>query len=112
MRRASICLAALGVIALGLPAVSSAAEPTATIKTFKAKAIPIPKPGGGSWPKTGNILGAGAAVEAEYVIEGSGYGVTAQNPNGGIPPISQVNFYLPAGAKIRTDDGVPGRRSG
>jgi hypothetical protein len=100
MRRASICLAALGVIALGLPATSSAAEPTASITKFKAKAIPIPKPGGGSWPKTGNILGAGAAVEAEYTIEGSGYGVTAQNPKGGIPPISQVNFYLPAGAKI------------
>jgi hypothetical protein len=100
MRKASICLAVLGLIALGLPAVSSAAEPTASIVKFKAKAIPVPKKGGGNWPGTGNILGAGAAVEAEYEIAGSGYGATAQKPEGGIPPISKVNFYLPAGAKL------------
>jgi hypothetical protein len=100
MRRASICLAVLGLIALGLPAVSSAAEPTVSITKFKAKAIPVPKPGGGNWPKTGNILGAGAAVEAEYEIAGEGYGATAANPKGGIAPISKVNFFLPAGAKL------------
>ena len=100
MRRASICLAVLGLIALGLPAVSSAAEPTASIVKFKAKAIPVPKKGGGNWPGTGNILGAGAAVEAEYEFAGEGYGATAQKPAGGIPPISGVNFYLPAGAKL------------
>ncbi len=105
MRRASTCLALLGSLAvLGLPAAASAAEPTAKIKTFKAKAVPIPKnpssPGSGNYPGTGNILGAGAAVEAEYEFEGSGYGATAQNPNGGIPPISGVNFYLPGGAKL------------
>jgi hypothetical protein len=100
MRRASICLAVLGLIALGLPAVSSAAEPTASIVKFKAKAIPVPKKGGGSWAGTGNILGAGAAVEAEYEFAGEGYGPTAAKPSGGIPPISQVNFYLPAGAKL------------
>jgi hypothetical protein len=93
-------LAVLGLIALGLPAVSSAAEATASITKFTAKAVPIPKPGGGTWPHTGNILGAGAAVEAEYEIAGEGYGATAQKPQGGIPPISQVNFYLPAGAKL------------
>jgi hypothetical protein len=100
MRRASICLAVLGLIALGLPAVSSAAEPTVSITKFKAKAIPVPKAGGGNWPKTGNILGAGAAVEAEYEIAGEGYGATAANPKGGIAPISKVNFFLPAGAKL------------
>jgi hypothetical protein len=100
MRRASICLAVLGLIALGLPAVSSAAEPTVSITKFKAKAIPVPKPNGGNWPGTGNILGAGAAVEAEYEISGEGYGATTANPKGGIAPISQVNFYLPAGAKL------------
>jgi hypothetical protein len=99
MRKASICLAALGLIVLGLPAVASAAI-EAKITKFEAKAIPIPKPGGGKWPGTGNILGAGAAVEANYEIQGSGYGITTQNPNGGIPPISQVNFYLPAGTKL------------
>jgi hypothetical protein len=99
IRRASICLAVLGVIALGVPA-ASAAEPTASIVKFKAKAIPVPKKGGGSWKGTGNILGAGAAVEAEYEFSGSGYGATPQKPEGGIPPISKVNFYLPAGAKL------------
>jgi hypothetical protein len=101
MRRASTCLALLGSLAvLGLPAAASAA-PTAT---FKAKAVPIPKPGGGTYPHTGNILpkkgGLGAALEANYVIEGSGYGATPQKPAGGIPPLAAVNFYLPAGAKI------------
>jgi hypothetical protein len=101
MRRASTCLALLGSLAvLGLPAAASAA-PTAT---FKAKAVPIPKPGGGTYPHTGNILpkkgGLGAALEANYVIEGSGYGATPQKPAGGIPPLAAVNFYLPAGAKV------------
>lgn len=101
MRRASTCLALLGSLAvLGLPAAASAA-PTVT---FKAKAVPIPKPGGGTYPHTGNILakkgGKGAALEANYVITGSGYGATPQKPEGGIPPLAAVNFYLPAGAKI------------
>ena len=101
MRRASTCLALLGLAILGVPAVASAT--TAEISSFKAQAVPIPKPGGGTWPHTGNILGAGAAVEAEYQITGAGYGVTTQNPAGGIPPISQVNFFLPAGAKINSN---------
>ena len=103
MRRASTCLALLGSLAvLGLPAVASAA-PTFT---FKTKAVPIPKPGGGTYPHTGNILpkkgGLGAALEANFVITGSGYGATPQNPAGGIPPLAQVNFFLPAGAKINS----------
>jgi hypothetical protein len=103
MRRASTCLALLGSLAvLGLPAAASAA-PTFT---FKTKAVPIPKPGGGTYPHTGNILakhgGLGAALEANFVITGSGYGATPQNPAGGIPPLSEVNFFLPAGAKINS----------
>lgn len=104
MRRASTCLALLGCLAvLGLPAAASAAAPTVT---FKAKAVPIPKPGGGTYPHTGNILpkkgGKGAALEANYVISGSGYGATPQKPEGGIPPLAAVNFYLPSGAKINS----------
>jgi hypothetical protein len=98
MRRASTCLAVLGLAVLGLPAAASAA-PTVT---FKAKAVPIPKPGGGTYPHTGNILGAGAALQAEFTISGSGYGATPQNPSGGVPPLSAVNFFLPAGAKINS----------
>jgi hypothetical protein len=102
MRRASTCLALLGSLAvLGLPAAASAAAPTVT---FKAKAVPIPKPGGGTYPHTGNILakkgGLGAALEANYEISGTGYGATPQKPEGGIPPLAAVNFYLPAGAKV------------
>jgi len=100
MRRASICLAVLGLFVLSLPAMASAEEPTASITKFRAKAIPIPKPGGGSYKGTGNFYGKGAAVEAEFEFAGSGYGATAQNPKGGIPPISAVNFYLPKGTKL------------
>ena len=100
MRRASTCLAVLGLFVLSLPAMASAEEPTASITKFRAKAIPIPKPGGGSFKGTGNFYGKGAAVEAEFEFAGSGYGATAQNPSGGIPPISAVNFYLPKGTKL------------
>jgi hypothetical protein len=100
MRRASTCLALLGLVVLGVPAVASAM--TAEISSFKTQAVPIPKPGGGTFPHTGNILGAGTAVQAEYTITGSGYGVTTQNPAGGIPPISQVNVFSPAGLKINS----------
>ena len=54
MRRASTCLAVLGLVAAGAAGVASAA-PTVT---FKAKAVPIP-----GFPHTGNILGAGAALK-------------------------------------------------
>jgi hypothetical protein len=97
MRRASACLILLACLAVpDLPAVASAAP---TVK-FKTKVLPIPKPGGGNYRHTGNILGAGADLQAEFTITGSGYGPTPQNPAGGIPPLAAVNFYLPAGAKI------------
>jgi hypothetical protein len=103
MRRASTCLALLGCLVAALPAVASAAAPTVT---FTAKAVPIPKPGGGTYPHTGNILpgkgGLGAALEANFVINGSGYGASAAKPEGGIPPLAAVNFFLPAGAKINS----------
>ena len=108
MRRASTCLAVLGLTAFGLAAfglsaVTAAAEvPTPKISKFKAKAVPIPKPGGGTYKETGNIFGAGAAIEVEYEFEGTGYGPSAGNPAGGIPPLSGVNFYLPAGTKLHT----------
>jgi len=84
MRRASTCLAVIGLALLALTGVASAA-PTVT---FKAKAVPIP-----GFPHTGNILGAGAAIEAEYNITGTEY-------EGSPPPIIGVNFYLPQGAKL------------
>jgi hypothetical protein len=85
MRRASTCLALLGLAVLSLTGVASAA-PTVSLV---AKAVPIP-----GFPGTGNILGAGAAVEAKYTIKGT-------ESTGGVPSqITHVNFFLPAGAKI------------
>jgi hypothetical protein len=86
MRRASTCIAVLGlsVIALALPSFAAATP----VVTFKAKAVPIT-----GFPHTGNILGAGAALQAEYTISGTEYG-------GFPPPLEGVNFYLPKGAVL------------
>jgi hypothetical protein len=99
MRKRITCFTSLALlIALAVPALATAAPNV----TFKARAVPIPKPGGGTYRHTGNILGAGAALQAEFTIAGSGYGATPQNPAGGVPPLSGVNFYLPAGARINS----------
>jgi hypothetical protein len=97
MRKASTRLALLGLalLALGLPATALAAPAV----TLKVKAVPIPKnPAsnkGPTWPGTGNILGAGTAVEAEFKITGSEY-------SGGPSPLTEVTFYTPAGSKLTT----------
>ncbi len=93
MRRASTCLALLGLAVLSLTGVASAstcsiAGPCPTI-SLVAKAVPIT-----GFPGTGNILGAGAAVEAKYTIKGN------ESTGGVVSQITHVNFYLPAGAKI------------
>jgi hypothetical protein len=84
MRRASTCLALIGLAVLGLSATASAA-PTITMK---ARAVPI-----AGFPHTGNILGAGAALKTEYTIAGTEYG--------GFPaPLIGVKFYGPSSAKL------------
>ena len=90
MRRALTCIATLSLALLALPGAASAL-PTVN---FKAVAVPIPH-----FPKTGNILGAGAAELAEYKIEGTEY-------LGSPPPIIGVNVYLPKGTKLHTS-GFP-----
>jgi hypothetical protein len=89
MRRARTFIAVLGLAALAAPALASAA-PTVTLKSI---AVPIPKPGGGTYPGTGNIYGAGAALETEYHISGTEYG-------GFPPPLIGVNYFLPKGTKL------------
>lgn len=85
MRRASTCLALLGLAVLGLSGVASAAP----VVTVVAKPVPIP-----GFPGTGDKLGAGAAVEAKYTIKGT-------ESTGGVPSqITHVNFFAPAGTKI------------
>ncbi len=86
MRRASTCLAVIGLAVLALSGTASA---TPTV-TFEAKAVPI-----AGFPHTGNIFGAGAAVQAEFTIAGSEYG-------GYSPPLIGVNVSLPSGAKIHS----------
>jgi hypothetical protein len=85
MRRASTCLALLGLAVLGIQGVAQAA-PTVT---FKEKAIPIP-----GYPHTGNILGAGAAAQLEWTIHGTEY------DNGHPAPLIGVNVVEPNGTKL------------
>jgi hypothetical protein len=90
MRRASICFAVMGLALLAFTGVASAAPEV----TFKAEAVPIP-----GYPETGNIYGAGAAVQAEYTIKGTEY-------VGSPPPLKGINFFLPTGTKLHTS-GFP-----
>jgi hypothetical protein len=83
-RRAFICLALLVVAVSYAPGVASAAPAV----SFRAHAVPIP-----GFRHTGNILGAGAALQVEYRISGAEYG-------GFPPPLIGINFYTPAGTKI------------
>jgi hypothetical protein len=95
MRRASTRLVLLGlaVATLGLPATAGAAPSV----TLKVKAVPIPKNpssnGGPTWPGTGNLFGAGAALETEFHISGTEY-------DGGPLPLIGVKFVLPPGATV------------
>jgi len=94
-RTRTVCLALLCFVVLALPVQASAEEiPPPTLKV-EAAAVPIP-----GFPGTGNFYGKGADVEATLEISGSGYGVTAQNPKGSVPPISAVNVYLPKGVTL------------
>ncbi len=63
---------------------------------IKAKIVPIPinpNSPGRVYPKTGNILGAPAALEGEMTIKGDEY-------FGGPSPITNVTVYLPKGVKL------------
>jgi hypothetical protein len=97
VRQARLVLVAL--VCCCAPASAAAEEiPTPTV-TVTAKAVPIP-----GFPGTGNFYGKGADVETTLEIQGSGYGGTAQNPQGSPPPISQVNVFLPKGVKLDMKD--------
>jgi hypothetical protein len=83
----------LGLVALALPSTALAAP----LVAVKAKIVPIPiepsKPNSPTYPGTGNILGAGAALEATLTISGTEYG--------GFPsPVTQVVVELPSGTKL------------
>jgi len=86
MRRASTCLAVVGLAVFALTSVASATP----VVTLKAKAVAIP-----GFSHTGNFLNAGAAAEATFHISGTEYA-------GFPPPLIGVNFFLPTGSKIHT----------
>jgi len=95
-RRASIggyLLACLALAAVALPSIAGAAP----VVAVKAKILPVPiNPASAkskNYPKTGNILGAGASVETQFTISGTEYG--------GYPsPLTGVVVYLPKGTKL------------
>ena len=97
-RRSHTLSLLVGLVCLAIAAVSLPAGAFAAPKvTVKAKILPVLKnpasPKGGSYPKTGNILGAGASVEAQMTISGTEYG--------GFPsPLTGVVVYLPSGTKL------------
>ncbi len=94
IRSASNHPAARGFVALGAVLAAALLAPALATATptvsLAAKILPVP-----GFPHTGNILGAGADVEAEITINGSEYA-------GGPPPITQVKGYYPKGTKINT----------
>ena len=81
------------VVSLGLPQAVSA-RPSVT---FRATAVPIPRdlanPRHGTYPGTGFILGASAALESEWRISGSEYG-------GSPSPLTWLKVYSPAGVRL------------
>ncbi|MGO9248392.1 MAG: hypothetical protein ACLP7W_07325, partial [Solirubrobacteraceae bacterium] len=89
LRTTSTRLVVLGLAVLGLTNAFGVGVRTASAAptiTLKAKAVPIP-----GFPHTGNILGAGAALQTEFTISGTEYG--------GFPaPLIGVKFYGPASA--------------
>jgi hypothetical protein len=99
MRKASTCLALLGLGVLGVAASLPAAASAAPTVTLKAVPVPVPinpsKAHSPNYPGTGDILGAPAAVEAEVAISGTEYG-------GFPPPLREVKTYLPKGVALHT----------
>ncbi len=85
MSRRAVAFAVLLAVCLSLPPAAAKAAPTVT---FKARAVPIP-----GFRGTGNMLGAGAALQVQYTIKGSEYG-------GFPPPLVGINFYTPAGTRL------------
>jgi hypothetical protein len=96
VRKASIFMAVLGLGALGSSGLTAVASAAPTITT-RAAIVPIPinprKNGGPTYPGTGDILGAPAALEIEGKISGTEYG--------GFPsPVKQIKVFFPKGTKV------------
>jgi len=88
MRKASVGIVVLGLALAALGGIASAAP----VVTLRGKAVPIP-----GFRHTGNIFGAGAAVEGELTIKGTEY-------NGYPPPLIGVKVYFPTGTKLHPQE--------
>lgn len=96
MRRACTCLVVLSLGVLGLGGLPAGASARPTI-TARAAIVPIPidprKANGPTYPGTGDILGAPAALEIEGTVSGTEYG--------GFPsPVRQIKATLPKGTRL------------
>jgi hypothetical protein len=81
--------ALLGVLILA-PATLAVPSNTLAAPTATLQVAPLPIPG---FPGTGDILGAGAAVQVRVTISGTEYG--------GFPsPLTQMALYAPVGFKV------------
>ena len=82
-------LALAGVLAAALAgaALTAAASALPTVNIV-GRAVPIP-----GFPHTGNIYGAGAAVQSKITVAGTEYG-------GFPPPLIGINVYLPVGVRL------------
>jgi hypothetical protein len=78
----------LAVLPLAVMLVLPAVAPAAPTVHLRAEPVPIPH-----FPHTGYILGHGAALKAEFRIEGHEY-------FGFPPPLIGVTFFLPKGTKL------------
>src|SRR5215469_11804727 len=91
-RHAMVVLALVALAAMALTGMAQAAPQV----SVKAKIVPIPvNPNSPkkTYPGTGNILGAPAALETSMTIKGNEY-------FGGPTPITSVVAYLPNGTKL------------
>jgi hypothetical protein len=94
MRHASTYLAVLCLGALGLSAAGASATPTVTARAAFVPILKNPRSSSGpTWPGTGDILGAGTAVEVEAHVSGTEYG-------GSPSPVKQIKVFAPAGMKL------------
>jgi hypothetical protein len=104
MRRASIRRVLLGFGVLGLLSVLPATALARPTVTLKAAAVPIPinlsNPHSATYPGTGDILNAPAALETEFTIHGTEY--ASEYGEGSPSPLTQVKVFAPAGIKLNT----------
>jgi hypothetical protein len=102
MRKMSTLLAVAGLAVLGLSAVLPGVATAAPEVKFKAVPVPVPiepaNPHSKTYPHTGYILGAGAAIEAEFTIHGTEY--ATEYGVGSPSPLVGVKVYLPKGTTL------------